>query len=328
MSLHIIDSLLLFFCLIVTLEKLSKTPFIKGIFGEYKVKRLLNRYINKDQYHIINNIILPTDNGTTQIDHIVISKFGIFVIETKNINRWIAGDEKSPFWTQMTFRKKRQFQNPLRQNYQHIKTLENILEISEKSMYSIVALTGSYKFKGEMPAKVVDVKNLIEYIQSRDTVLLKEEEREIITRKLSYYKSQTTFKKSLQHIVNVKNKDKVNLYQNLSLPTLVYEVVVKNITFLKIVILLLSALIIAIVLNKTEKNNFQDTAPTQITSMHTMNKNLSPSKKINTKEIHPDQSTKFSGAIYSWKNEQGIKVYSNKGFPQNGKYTEGKVEWQ
>lgn len=31
--------------------------------------------------------------------------------------------------------------------------------------------------------------------------------------------------------------------------------------------------------------------------------------------------------MYSWKNEKGIRVFSNVGFPEDGKYSEGKMEW-
>ena len=45
----------------------------------------------KEDYHLIKNITLPTGDGTTQIDHILVSRFGVFVIETKNMKGWIFG---------------------------------------------------------------------------------------------------------------------------------------------------------------------------------------------------------------------------------------------
>ncbi len=50
---------------------------------------------DKKQYHIIDNVTISNDQkGTTQIDHIVISKYGIFVIETKNMKGWIYSVNK------------------------------------------------------------------------------------------------------------------------------------------------------------------------------------------------------------------------------------------
>ncbi len=52
----------------------------------------------------------------TQLDHVVVSRFGVFVIETKNYRGWIFGSEKQPQWTQQIYRQKNRFQNPLHQN--------------------------------------------------------------------------------------------------------------------------------------------------------------------------------------------------------------------
>ena len=58
------------------------TPTIKGWFGEKKVAGYLSRL--PEECTVLNDVILPTETGTTQIDHIVVSPYGVFVIETKN----------------------------------------------------------------------------------------------------------------------------------------------------------------------------------------------------------------------------------------------------
>ena len=63
--------------------------------------------------------MVPSRNGTTQIDHILVSAYGIFVIETKNLKGWIFGSAENATWTQVLAGKKYPFQNPLKQNYRH-----------------------------------------------------------------------------------------------------------------------------------------------------------------------------------------------------------------
>lgn len=64
---------------------------IKGKIGEISVASRLN-LLNHNDYKILNNVILQTKNGgTVQIDHIIVSVYGIFVIETKNYKGWISG---------------------------------------------------------------------------------------------------------------------------------------------------------------------------------------------------------------------------------------------
>lgn len=67
---------------------------------------------------------LDTPDGTTQIDHVFLSPFGVFVLETKNMRGWIFGSENQAQWTQQIFKQRFKFQNPTRQNYKHLKALE------------------------------------------------------------------------------------------------------------------------------------------------------------------------------------------------------------
>lgn len=46
-----------------------KSPFVKGMFGEFQVNLLANLMLDKQHYTLFKNITLPTDDGTTQIDH-------------------------------------------------------------------------------------------------------------------------------------------------------------------------------------------------------------------------------------------------------------------
>ena len=56
---------------------------LKGMRGETKVKSALRRGLDYRQYHMFHDLTLPTQGGSTQIDHIVVSRFGIFIIEIK-----------------------------------------------------------------------------------------------------------------------------------------------------------------------------------------------------------------------------------------------------
>lgn len=101
-------------------------------------KRTGEKNLDEKIYTQIHNVTLRTDDGTTQIDHIILSKFGIFVIETKNMSGWIFGDKFSSFWTQVkNVEEKNKFQNPLHQNYKHIKELQKIVEIDESNFFRL-----------------------------------------------------------------------------------------------------------------------------------------------------------------------------------------------
>lgn len=41
--------------------------------------------LDADVYRRVHDLVLPSQGGTTQIDHVLVSVYGIFVVETKNI---------------------------------------------------------------------------------------------------------------------------------------------------------------------------------------------------------------------------------------------------
>ena len=97
---------------------------IIGKAGEFHVKNELKK-LPKDKYLILNDVMIEDHNTTHQIDHIVVSEFGIFVIETKQYNGYIVGNEYEKKWKQNN---KFYINNPIHQNYGHIKALENVLK--------------------------------------------------------------------------------------------------------------------------------------------------------------------------------------------------------
>lgn len=132
--------------IIIILLKINRAK-IKGIIGEKIIAQQLEKVI-LEGYKILNDILIQTKNGTAQIDHIVISPYGLLVIETKNYKGWIYGREESEYWTQVIYKGKFKFLNPIKQNWGHICALREALpEIKEVPIYSIIVMAGSAKIK-------------------------------------------------------------------------------------------------------------------------------------------------------------------------------------
>ena len=116
-------------------------PRLHGIIGEKTVASFLSA-LDPKKYLIINDLIIENEGKTSQIDHVVISNYGVFVIETKNYDGWIIGDESSNYWTQVIYKRKGKFYNPIKQNYGHIMSLKNHLkEFPDIVYYPIVVFT-------------------------------------------------------------------------------------------------------------------------------------------------------------------------------------------
>ena len=118
-----------------------------GEIGEDEVASILESLPEED-YTVINDITIKNRAGTSQIDHLVISPYGLFVIETKCYQGWLFGSEESQKWTQSLYTKKFRFYNPIQQNRLHIKALKfNLAKYPYIPYYSIIVLAGSCEFK-------------------------------------------------------------------------------------------------------------------------------------------------------------------------------------
>jgi restriction system protein len=182
-----------------------KTPWFKGIAGEFSINVLTKMRLDKKEYHLVKNVILSTEDGSTQIDHIIVSVFGVFVVETKNIRGWIFGNEKEDMWTQKIYKHSNKFQNPLRQNYKHVKTLQELLGLRDEQIHSLVVFVGDSTFKTQMPNNVTYGGGYIGFIKSkRQRVLSPKEVAEVINT-IETDRITPSYGTHIEHIKHVKN---------------------------------------------------------------------------------------------------------------------------
>nr|WP_265414158.1 NERD domain-containing protein [Photobacterium damselae] len=180
-----------------------KSRWLKGIFGEFLVNRLLSKLPESD-YTLIKDVTLPTSDGTTQVDHIVVSKYGIFVVETKNMKGWIFGSARQKLWTQKIYRHSSKFQNPLHQNYKHIKALETLLGCSADYLHSVIVFIGDSTFKTEMPPNVTYARGSIRYIQQFNKVVFSDKDYARLTDSINQIKLKRGVITDLKHRNHVK----------------------------------------------------------------------------------------------------------------------------
>ncbi|WP_425629791.1 nuclease-related domain-containing protein [Cellulophaga lytica] len=162
-----------------------ESPEYKGKEGEAVVKEALVQVFNNTKGFIFNDILVEYNGKITQIDHVVISEKGVFVVETKNYSGWIFGNQRNKYWTQVIYKNKNKFQNPLFQNYGHIKMLESVLKIDSKMFISIVAFTDNCEFKTDMPKNVMYDYQIGKYVRSLNKKLLSKSEIDLLGDRLS-----------------------------------------------------------------------------------------------------------------------------------------------
>jgi restriction system protein len=158
--------------------------FFKGWLGEQGTNVMQRLVLNPKVYHAFYDVLVEGESKQTQIDHIIVSKFGIFVIETKNRAGWIYGREGDDYWTVVLHGRKIKFQNPLRQNELHVNNFAHFFEIEPAKIFSVIVFWGDYEIKTQMPENVVTWLQYPFYIKNKKEVLLTESEIERICLKL------------------------------------------------------------------------------------------------------------------------------------------------
>ena len=182
------------------------SPKRKGARGEKLVAGRLRKGL-PEEYLILNDIYLPLPDGTTtQIDHVIVSQYGVFVVETKTYSGWIFGDEKSKEWTQSIYRKKSRFQNPMRQNYKHICALADNLGIDKSYFIGVVAFTGGCEFKTDMPDGVVYSRRAAEYILSHNTPMINPGQIDELTSAIAEWQGTLSEKQIDRHVANLQKR--------------------------------------------------------------------------------------------------------------------------
>jgi hypothetical protein len=181
-----------------------KSAWFKGVLGEWQVNLLIKFFLDKNEYHLIKNVTLSTDDGTTQIDHIIVSRYGIFVIETKNMKGWVFGSANQKQWTQKIFKHTSKFQNPLHQNYKHVKTLGACLSTKNDCIFSVIIFIGDSTFKTKMPDNVRFARGGIEYIKSKRDTAFSEDEVADIIEQIESGRLERSIKTNRQHVKHVK----------------------------------------------------------------------------------------------------------------------------
>lgn len=194
------------------------SPRIIGRIGEAEVRQVLSRL--PAEYKVLNDVVLKTKSGTTQIDHIVVSKFGVFAIETKNYRGQIYGDDDRQEWkqiivTEVTYRRKwwkeytyvtkNMLYNPVKQCLGHAYEIKRLCpEVTYLQVKPIVVFTGRADLSGvRSQYDVIDISYLLSLIESYQDIKISDASVKLIYNRLVECNVRDTVSDK-EHIKNVR----------------------------------------------------------------------------------------------------------------------------
>ena len=158
-------------------------------------------------YHLMNHITLQVHDGTTQVDHILVSRFGVFVIETKDYRGWLFAHESQAKWTQVLFHWKFRFQNPILQNRRHVTAVQRLLDfLPPEAVKSAVVFLGDAEFKTDIPRGVFRLPEFIGFVRGQVDEVMSLNRVQFCVGRLETERLAVTRKTDIEHIESVRRK--------------------------------------------------------------------------------------------------------------------------
>lgn len=170
--------LFIFLWMGIIIRKRNNQKVRQGIIGEAKVKKELRKL--PKEYKVFHDVYLPYEHGTSQIDHLVLSPYGIFVIETKNMHGVIDGNGVYEYWEQHYHSKVHAFYNPIKQNQGHIYTVANLLQIPTSLCSNMIVFVDDVQLDVVASTPILHLHQVVPYIKSYH-------EKRISTEKMQMY---------------------------------------------------------------------------------------------------------------------------------------------
>lgn len=175
--------------------------------GESLVSQTIQTNFNPPDFHLLSHITLQLKDGTTQIDHILVSRFGIFVIETKDYKGWIFANAKHANWTQVMFGRKYHFQNPLFQNLRHTQAVSDLLDfLPIETIKPLVVFVGQAEFKTGRPLGVFTLEELTDYLKSQTNEVISLNRMHFCVGRLETARLAVTHQTDLEHVESLRRR--------------------------------------------------------------------------------------------------------------------------
>ena len=163
-----------------------------GDSGEKHVSSYLTN-LPCEEYQVFNDLLVRNGKYTTQLDHVILSRYGVFVLETKNVHGKVYGSEKSEFWKQYLpdvgyrrygYTQEHELRNPILQNDGHIKSLRRLVFDNDIPIYGIVVFPGDTDMYVTAEKPVLKMWEVVSYIKGFQEEVMSAEQVNYYRRRL------------------------------------------------------------------------------------------------------------------------------------------------
>ena len=186
--------------------KEKKAKVCQGSNGERYIAKLLQEL--PEGYKCLHDLLLKYKGYTVQIDHVVISEYGVIVIETKNFRGHIYGSSEKKRWEQINKGKKRCFYSPTIQNNRHRFVISRICKLPIEKVIPITVFVGKCELHLEDVGRTILSKDLLPYIYGITKKILSQSDVDKIYNRLESKNitSESVRRHHVAYVQRVKSK--------------------------------------------------------------------------------------------------------------------------
>jgi len=166
------------------------SPRFLGTVGRSRVLRIARSALERRRYTLLHDLNLPAGGGTLHFDLIIVSRFGIHVIDVVHRSGVISGTEAQARWQSRSMWHRKFFENPVHANFLRVQLMERLLQLPLSRFHPIVVFSANCRFKKPMPMNVVPASKLIQKIRADSGQLLSEEEADQAVLRLQECRAQ------------------------------------------------------------------------------------------------------------------------------------------
>jgi restriction system protein len=141
------------------------------LMGGWRMHLAAKLRLDKENYRLIDSVVLPTgDETTARIDHVIVSPYGVFMVETRSM-KGLGGKEQTNGI--------QQFQKSI-----HPRILAAILGIDASKVLPVLVAAGGGSLQKPVPENVMKAGGLVRYIKSNTIRIITKTEVAKIVQKL------------------------------------------------------------------------------------------------------------------------------------------------
>ncbi len=141
--------------------RVLRQPRVKVWKQERAEQRVLRQDLNSLLYVDMAGVELATEQGPLRISHVLVSPYGVYVINVLHMSGDIEGEERHGHWAVTQGKQVQKFANPLAENELRCEAVQKLLQLPPEQVHSVVLFMGRCEFLSRVPANVTQPSTLV-----------------------------------------------------------------------------------------------------------------------------------------------------------------------